>query len=124
GLYLGALAVSGWWARRRGGGDPLRSDDLRARLGVGLVPVALAWFVAHDLTLLLFEGQNFIALLSDPIGRGWDLAGTISQTVDYGLAQAAWVPWVQVTAVLGGHVAAVVVSHDVALQLRRRPAAA
>lgn len=98
--------------------------DLRTRLGVGLVPVALAWFVSHDLTLLLFEGQNFIALLSDPIGRGWDLVGTISQTVDYGLAQAAWVPWVQVLAVLGGHLAAVVVAHDTALRLRPRPVAA
>ncbi|MGV3760318.1 MAG: hypothetical protein ACO1PW_12395, partial [Actinomycetota bacterium] len=104
--------------------DDATDGDLRRALGVGLVPVALAWFVGHDLTLLLFEGQNFIALLSDPIGRGWDLAGTISQTVDYGLAKAAWVPWVQVTAVLGGHLAGVVVSHDAALHVRRRPVAA
>jgi hypothetical protein len=124
GLYLGALAFGAWWAgRHRGEDDPGRPRDPRVVLGVALVPVALAWFVGHDLTLLLFEGQNFIALLSDPIGRGWDLAGTISQTVDYGLAQAAWVPWVQVTAVLGGHLAAVVISHDAALALRRRRAA-
>ncbi|MFP5256970.1 MAG: hypothetical protein ACLGI8_14095 [Acidimicrobiia bacterium] len=124
GLYLGALVVADRWAARRPGEARLGVLDLRARMGVALVPVALAWFVAHDLTLLLFEGQNFVALLSDPVGRGWDLVGTISQTVDYGLPQAGWVPWVQVTAVVGGHVAALVVAHDAALGLRRRSVAA
>ena len=121
GLYLGALRV----ARRRQAADPTDDEGrIRRGLGVALVPVALAWFVGHDLTFLLFEGQNFIALLSDPIGRGWDLLGTISQTVDYGLARAAWVPWVQVLAVAAGHVGAVVVAHDTALRLLRPRAAA
>lgn len=120
GLYLGAL-----WAADRWRGEPPSgaAGRLRCGLGVALVPVALAWFVGHDLTFLLFEGQNFIALLSDPIGRGWDLLGTISQTVDYGLARAAWVPWVQVLAVAAGHVGAVVVAHDTALGLLRPRAA-
>lgn len=113
-VYLGALRLG---QRRRG----LSAEAV----GVALVPVGVAWFIGHDLTLLLFEGQNFIALLSDPVGRGWDLLGTISQTIDYGLAQAAWVPWVQVLVVGAGHLGAVVVAYDRALQLEtRRDAAA
>jgi hypothetical protein len=89
-------------------------------LGVALLPVALAWFLAHDLTLLLLEGQNFIALLSDPIGRGWDLFGTIDRTIDYRLFTAGWVRWIQLAALLAGHAYAVVLAHDGAIALLGR----
>src|SRR5690606_5869961 len=78
---------------------------------------AAGWFVAHDLTLLLFEGQNFIALISDPIGRGWDLFGTIHHTIDFDVAKAGWVVWAQLLSLAAGHVAALVVGHDTALHL-------
>jgi hypothetical protein len=108
------------------GDAPERPVELRASLGrllgVALLPIALAWFVAHDLTIFLQESQNFIALLSDPIGRGWDLLGTIDITPDYGLYRGAWVRWVQLGALLVGHAAAVVLAHDGAIGLfgRRR----
>jgi len=109
--YLGAL----WAARSRI--DPARTPaelDLRLALGAAIVPVGLAWFIGHDLSLILFEGQNLIALLSDPIGRGWDLLGTVTDSLDYGLAQEAWVSWVQIAALGLGHVAAVVLTHRTA----------
>jgi hypothetical protein len=96
-----------------------RGEGLAGPLGIALVPIATSWFLAHDLTLLLFEGQNFIALVSDPLGRGWDLFGTFDQTIDYGVVEAAWVGWVQVTILLVGHVASVVLFHDTALALAR-----
>jgi hypothetical protein len=91
-------------------------------LGLALVPVALVWFVAHDVTFLLFEGQNFYALLSDPLGRGWDLFGTIDHTIDYRVVTAGWVRWLQLGALLVGHTTAVVLAHDGALRIlgRRR----
>lgn len=103
--------------------DETASPSLAAPLGIALVPLAVAWFLTHDLTLLLFEGQNFYALLSDPIGEGWDLFGTINHTIDYGLFQARWVRWTQVGLLAVGHVAAVVIAHDVALRLVRPRAA-
>ena len=94
---------------------------LAGLVGVALLPLAAAWFVAHDLTLLLFEGQNFLILVSDPLSRGWDLFGTIDHTVDVDLVEAAWVRWVQLGALLAGHVGAVVLAHDGALaRLGRR----
>ena len=91
-------------------------------LGIALLPAALGWFLAHDLTLLLFEGQNFIALLSDPLGRGWDLFGTVDHTIDFEVVTAGWVRWAQLSGLLVGHVAAVVLAHDGAIRLfgRRR----
>jgi hypothetical protein len=101
--------------------------DVRASctrlFGIALLPLALGWFLAHDLTLLLFEGQNFLALLSDPIGRGWDLFGTIGRTIDYGVVQSTWVRWAQVALLAVSHLVALVVAHDVALRVVRRRAA-
>jgi hypothetical protein len=99
---------------------PLR---LAAPLGIALVPLATGWFIGHDLTLLLIEGQNFVALVSDPLGRGWDLFGTFNQTVDYDVLQAGWVRVAQLTALVAGSLAAVVLLHDTALALVRRRAA-
>jgi hypothetical protein len=124
GIYLVALRLaerSG--AGRADEGDTGARPSLAATLGVALVPLALGWFLAHDLTLLLFEGQNFLALVSDPIGRGWDLFGTVNQTIDYGIVQAAWVRWTQLGLLAAGHLAFVVIAHDTALAVVRRRAA-
>ncbi len=118
GLVGAAYLIALWAARiRLGDTEPAEGVDLRLALGASLVPLGLAWFIGHDLSLLIFEGQNLIALLSDPIGRGWDLLGTVTDTLDYGLAQEAWVSWVQIAALGIGHVAAVLVAHRVARSL-------
>jgi hypothetical protein len=103
------------------------SDDRDGRaatklLGVALLPLALAWFVAHNLTNALYDGQNLLIFASDPIGRGWDLFGTYDWTFDYQLPTAGWVRWLQLAALLAGHVGAVVLAHDGAIGLfgRRR----
>ena len=95
---------------------------LTGLFGIALLPVALSWFLAHDLTILLLEGQSFVVLLSDPIGRGWDLFGTAHYDYDYRVLTAGWVRWVQLLALLVGHAAAVVLAHDGAIGLfgRRR----
>lgn len=93
-------------------------------LGVALVPLATGWFLAHDLSLLLAEGQNAYILMSDPFGRGWDLFGTINHTIDYGLTGQAWLRWTQLALLTAGHLAALVVLHDTALRLLPRRAAA
>lgn len=120
-IVAGAFLAVVWVAERGRAVDP--PVRLAAPLGVALVPLATGWFLAHDLTFLLFEGQNFYALLSDPLGRGWDLFGTLDHPLDVGLVQSSWVRWAQLVLLVTGHVASVVVLHDVALGLlRRRPA--
>src|SRR3546814_19963833 len=68
------------------------------------------------------EGQNLIVLLSDPIGRGWDLFGTIDNTVDFGIVEETWVRWLQLGLLAAGHVLTVVIGNDVPLRLRARTA--
>jgi hypothetical protein len=106
----------------RGQRDADQGRRLTEPLGWALVPLAAGWFVGHDLTFLLVEGQNAIALASDPLGRGWDLFGTITYTIDYSIVTDSWVPWVQLACIAVGHIASVVLLHELALE--RLPARA
>jgi hypothetical protein len=80
-----------------------------------LVPIALAYVAAHYVSLLLLQGQALGYLASDPLGEGWNLLGTASWSIDYGIvgAEAFW--YLQVGFVVVGHVAALVLAHDRAL---------
>ena len=93
--------------------------ELRRAFIHTLVPIALAYVVAHYLTFLLFEGQATFYLASDPFGRGWDVFGTADRAIDYTyLSQnGAW--YLQVAVVVIGHVCALILAHDRALALYR-----
>jgi hypothetical protein len=108
-----ALGISG--ARSVGG--RLGEADLRRRFIHTLVPIAAVYIFAHYFTFLLFEGQGVIYLASDPFGQGWDLLGTSSVGIDYGLIGPSLTWYVQVAFVLCGHVAGLILAHDRALAL-------
>jgi hypothetical protein len=80
-----------------------------------LVPIVFVYAVAHYFSYLLFEGQAVLSLASDPFGRGWDLFGTAERAIDYRVVSPRVVSWVQVGAIVSGHVAGVVLAHDRAL---------
>jgi hypothetical protein len=90
--------------------------DAPRRFVASLVPIALAYAVAHYFSLFMIEGQSAIALVSDPFGRGWDLFGTATHVVDLAIVSTATIAWVQVAAIVIGHVAGVVVAHDLAVE--------
>ncbi|MFP3901504.1 MAG: hypothetical protein ACLFXM_11670 [Acidimicrobiia bacterium] len=82
-----------------------------------LVPIVFAYAVAHYFSLLVFEGQGALALASDPYGRAWNLFGTADNTIDYRAVSTATIAYVQVAAIVVGHVAAVVSAHDRSVEL-------
>lgn len=77
-----------------------------------LVPIAFAYVVAHYFSLLVLEGQTGLKLLSDPFGRGWDVFGTAGWAVNLALLSATAIWYVQVAAIVAGHIGAVVLAHD------------
>jgi hypothetical protein len=83
---------------------------------LALVPIVLAYLLAHDFTSLLIQGQLAIPLASDPFGLGWDLLGTVHVRPDPGIADARVAWYVAVAALVMGHVVAVYVAHVVALR--------
>ena len=64
-------------------GDPHTVGVIADGFAHTLVPIALAYALAHYLTLILFEGQLIISAISDPLGRGWDLFGTADRPVSF-----------------------------------------
>ncbi|HEY6145426.1 MAG TPA: fenitrothion hydrolase [Solirubrobacterales bacterium] len=92
-----------------------------AKLRVGfahtLIPIALAYLVAHYFSLFFFQEQaQFGYLLSDPLGNGHtDLFGTAAWGVDYRALSANAIWYVQVAALVAGHVIGLMLAHDRAL---------
>ena len=90
--------------------------DSRSRAFVhSLVPIVAAYVVAHYFSLLAYNAQDLWRLASDPLGEGSDLFGTAGTTIDYGVVSATAIWYVQVGALVAGHVAGLVLAHDRAL---------
>ncbi len=106
------LGVAGMRRENRAG---MTSEQLAGRFVHSLVPIALAYIVAHYFSLLAYDGQRVAYLVSDPLGQGHDYFGTAAQTVDYGWISATGIWYVQVAALVGGHVAGLILAHDRAL---------
>jgi hypothetical protein len=96
----------------------IRGAPSLATLRIGfahtLIPIALAYLVAHYFSLFVFQEQaQFTYLLSDPLGTAsTDLFGTASGGIDFGVLSANAIWYVQVGALVAGHVAALVLAHD------------
>ncbi len=91
--------------------------ELAVVFSVTIVPIAFAYNVAHYWTLLVIQGQQLIALVSDPLGWGWNVFGTAGYTVNVGIVGASTVWYTQVGLIVLGHIAAVYLAHRVALRL-------
>ncbi|MDX6624384.1 MAG: hypothetical protein QOE75_2316 [Solirubrobacterales bacterium] len=96
----------------------VRGAPSLAKLRVGfahtLIPIALAYLVAHYFSLFVFQEQaQFGYLLSDPLGNGTtDLFGTAGWGIDYTILSANAIWYVQVAALVFGHVLGLVLAHD------------
>jgi hypothetical protein len=89
--------------------------DLARRFAHSLVPIAFAYILAHYFSFLAYQGQAAAFLASDPLGRGWNLFATASNTIDYTVVSANGIWYVQVGALVVGHVAGLILAHDRAL---------
>jgi hypothetical protein len=91
----------------------------RLRLGFAhsLIPIALAYLVAHYFSLFVFQEQaQFTYLLSDPLGTAHtDLFGTASGGIDFRILSSNAIWYVQVGALVVGHVLGLTLAHDRAL---------
>jgi hypothetical protein len=82
------------------------------------VPIALAYVVAHYFSYVVYlEQAQFSFLLSDPFGTGADLFGTADSGIDYGVISANVIWYVQVGAIVTGHVIALALGHERALKI-------
>jgi hypothetical protein len=114
GLYLlGVLGMRSVGRRRD-------VTDLSRRFVHSLIPIGLAYVVAHYFSLLMYQGQAMAYLVSDPLGDGSNVLGTATATINYNLVGANGVWYVQVFALVLGHAAALTLAHDRALVVYTR----
>jgi hypothetical protein len=113
-VLLGAYVLTGWLtARLAGAGSAAGTTRL---LAPSLVPIATAYNIAHNISYLLLQGQELIPLLSDPLGRGWDLLGTATWSPNVTLVGSRFAWYAAVGAIVTGHVISVWLAHRIALR--------
>jgi hypothetical protein len=118
GLIVGVIAVAVLFrlAVRAAQAVAGTREDLTSVFVASLVPIALAYSVAHYFTLLVNQGQFAIPLFSDPFGEGWDLFGTSHFTPSlFNSPNGIW--YVQVGVLVIGHVLGLTLAHDRAVAL-------
>jgi len=102
--------------------DRYSRDELTRTFAHTLVPVAFAYVLAHYFSLLIWQGQAIGYLASDPLGNGANIFGTSSYQINYQIISYAAIWYVQVAALLAGHIGGLILAHDRALVLYREPA--
>jgi hypothetical protein len=80
-----------------------------------LVPIAFAYVLAHYFSLLIWQGQAIGYLASNPLGHGTDYLGTANWHVNYAFLGSTAIWYVQVVALVSGHVSGLALAHDRAL---------
>ncbi|MCL5778422.1 hypothetical protein M1105_15690 [Limibaculum sp. FT325] len=115
----GALCLAVW----RAGGRTVPAGRIFSAFAASLLPIAVAYHLAHYVSYLALAGQLMLPILSDPLGLGWDLLGTATRRVQLGVIGAQDVWWIAAGALVAGHGLSVVVAHAAAGRLfpdRRR----
>jgi hypothetical protein len=108
---LGVRSVSGRY----------EASELASRFAHTLVPIGFAYVLAHYFSLLIWQSQAMAYLTSDPLGNGANVFGTAGYQIDYHVISYAAIWYVQVAALLAGHVGGLALAHDRALVLYGEP---
>jgi hypothetical protein len=121
-LFIASYAAVSLAMAAIGGGEHTAGGIGRA-FAFTLVPIALAYHLAHYLTYLVIEGQYLVPLASDPLGRGWNLFGTAGHRVDIAIVGPRFAWLTAVGAIVAGHITAVWLAHRKAQRLFAAPRA-
>jgi hypothetical protein len=84
-----------------------------------LVPIAFAYILAHYFSLLVWQGQAIGYLASDPLGHHSNVFGTAHWHINYNFIGSTAIWYVQVVALVIGHVSGLILAHDRALSAYR-----
>jgi hypothetical protein len=110
-VYLVFCRLIAW-----GGGAFIPVARVAGLFVLTLVPIAIAYHLAHYLSFLAMAGQYLIPLASDPFGFGWNLFGTKNYFIRIGLVDARAVWYLSIGAIVMGHMVAVYLAHRIALR--------
>jgi hypothetical protein len=101
--------------------DRYQTSQLTRTFAHTLMPIAFAYVLAHYFSYLLWQGQAMGYLISDPLGNGANIFGTSGTQIDYNVISYAAIWYVQVAALIVGHLSGLMLAHDKALVIYRNP---
>jgi hypothetical protein len=109
--FIGAIAIARIWLGRT---QPLL-DTVR-HFGWSLIPIGIAYLLAHNAPLVISGIPQIIRSLADPFALGWNLLGLGDAFEQY--APSPRLVWfVEIGLIVGGHILAVLTAHRTALRL-------
>jgi hypothetical protein len=112
-----ALAV---WLGGRLAGSRLPAPSLLGGFVLSILPISIAYHIAHYLPAFLVNAQYALAALGDPFSKGWNLLGLAERPVhtsflsDYHSVAVLW--FAEAAIVVLGHILAVLVAHAQAVE--------
>ncbi len=123
GLLIALAVVSAFFALGVRGMQSVSRQFPYSRLLRGfahtLVPIGFAYVLAHYFSLLVWQGQAIGYLASNPLGRNANLFGTAHWHINYNFIDSTAIWYVQVAALVLGHVGGLTLAHDRALSTYR-----
>ncbi len=122
-LLIGFIAVpvtihylTAWFTRLLSGRRDIPVRQIFVHYAYALLPVALFYHVAHNISHLNMEGLKIIPVLSDPFGWGWNLFGTEGWKVGSMIDRAAILDF-QFAVILIGLVTSIIISYRISQRL-------
>jgi hypothetical protein len=101
-------------------GEGHDAHELAQKFAHTLLPIAFAYALAHYFSLLVDQGQAMAHLISDPLGHGSDIFGTAHAGINYNVVSAKGIWYVQVAALVVGHLGGLTLAHDRAVAMYRQ----
>lgn len=109
--FLAAVAGANRWVS-----SEASLSDLARHFSWSVIPIGIAYVLAHNVALLLIGGPQLLRQLSDPFALGWNLFGTRDLLQSFVPSPTlVWLP--EIVLIVGGHVLAVFAAHRTALAL-------
>jgi len=115
-LVLLGIYVFFVWLMKVLSGTTQRTFDLACRFAFSLIPIAIAYNMAHYLSLLYNQLLTYNKFLFDPFDQGWNLFGLAHPNVPFNQMNVKVVWYSQIFLIIVGHIVAVYIAHRMALR--------
>lgn len=90
--------------------------EVARRFGWSLIPIGIAYVVAHNAPLVISGVPLMVQQLSDPLGMGWNAFGTANLFDGFTVSpKLVW--FVEIALIVGGHILAVLAAHRTAWRI-------
>ena len=92
-------------------------SNLAKQFAFSLVPIAFGYTLAHNFSLVIVTFPQFLGLLSNPFGFGWDLFGTVHLITANLILGAKYIWFIEIGFVVLAHIAGTFFAHVIASKI-------